>query len=82
MRRKGQTAIEYLLLIAIVVGIVLVSLPRYIPRIYNASNVYFDKASNALLGERPRCGDGVCSPPWEDNERCCADCDIAGIFCS
>ncbi|MBZ0167583.1 MAG: hypothetical protein K8I00_12325 [Candidatus Omnitrophica bacterium] len=76
--QKAQTAIEYLLLLATVVAIVLLALPSYIPRVSNAANVYFYGAANAMLDIGPRCGDGTCDsthvPPFETPERCCDDC--------
>lgn len=75
---KGQSAIEYMLLLATVVAIVLLALPSYIPRVSNAANVYFTGAANAMLDVGPSCGDGTCdsahTPPFETNERCCVDC--------
>ncbi len=75
---KGQTAIEYMLLLATVVAIVLLALPTYIPRVSNAANIYFVGAANAMLDVGPSCGDGFCDnthvPPFETNERCCDDC--------
>lgn len=71
-QNKGQTAIEYMLLLAVTVGIILVALPNYLPRVGNAANIYFNKATAAILGEAPTCGNGV--PDFgEDNERCCDD---------
>jgi len=71
--KVAQAAIEYVLLLAVVVAIVLLGLPAYIPRVNNAANVYFSSASNAILGPPPRCGDGLCTF-GENNERCCRDC--------
>ena len=72
--RTGQTAIEYMLLLATVVAIVLLALPTYIPRASNAANIYFYGAANAMLDVGPKCGDGSCHPTFENNERCCDDC--------
>lgn len=71
--KKAQTAIEYMLVLAVVVAIILLALPSYIPRVNNAANIYYTKAANSILGEPPRCGDGVCGF-FENNERCCDDC--------
>lgn len=73
INKVAQTAIEYVLLLAVVVAIVLIGLPAYIPRVNNAANVYYTRAANTILGEPPRCGDGVCGF-FENNERCCDDC--------
>lgn len=73
--KNAQTAVEYLLLLAIVVGIILVALPTQLPRVYQSANLYFNKAANALFGRASDCGDGVCDATiFEDNNRCCDDC--------
>ncbi len=73
--KKAQTAVEYMLLMAIVIGVVLIALPSQLPRVYNSANIYFDKSANAIFGRPPDCGDGVCDNTIaEDNESCCDDC--------
>ena len=71
---KGQTAIEYLLLLGVIVAIVLLAMPRLLPRTEGAANVYFNRAANAILGKPNPCGDGICDPNFENNEKCCVDC--------
>jgi len=74
-QKKGQTAVEYILLLAVVVAIVLIALPTQLPRVYNAANIFFDKAANSVFGDAPNCGDGFCNAAsFEDPERCCDDC--------
>ncbi len=73
--KQAQTAVEYMLLLAIVVGDILIALPGQIPRVNLAANTYFDRASNAIYGRGSDCGDGVCdTAAFEDNNRCCDDC--------
>ncbi|MCK5081819.1 MAG: class III signal peptide-containing protein [Candidatus Omnitrophica bacterium] len=73
--RRAQTAIEYLLLLMVVVVIVLVGFKLSLPRVREASNLYYNRAAPAILGEPPRCGDGVCRPPpFETCEKCPTDC--------
>jgi len=76
---KGQSAIEYLILLATVVAIVLVGFRNYMPRFREASNTYFNRAGSAIYGDASRCGDGCCgmscpSPAREDSISCPADC--------
>jgi len=70
--KTGQNAIEYLLLLALVVGIVLVFLRVEMPNMVNAANGYFTQASNAIVGDPARdcCEDFVCSPLEADAECC------------
>jgi Flp pilus assembly pilin Flp len=50
---KGQTAIEYMLLLAIVVAIVLIGFKKSLPRVQNAANLYFDRAAVGIMGDPP-----------------------------
>jgi len=50
-RREGQTAIEYMLLLGIVVSVVLVAFNSMLPRVQSASNMYFDKVAVSLMGD-------------------------------
>ena len=71
--QKGQNAIEYLLLLALVAGIVLVALQSEMPTVRNAANVYYNRASELIIGDAPVCGDGICGP-FELDSGCCIDC--------
>jgi len=73
LNNKAQTAIEYMLLLAITVTIVMVGFKVYLPTTTNAANIYYNRVSTGILGDRPKCGDGTCSL-YEDNEKCCVDC--------
>ncbi len=72
--KNAQTAVEYMLLLMVVMSVVLIGLKTYLPRIYGASNVYFDKATDAIMGNESRCGDGTCHSPFESSESCPQDC--------
>ena len=80
--RKAQTAIEYMLLLAVVVTIVLVGFRTWLPQTHDAANVYFDRVSVGILGKPPRCGDGSCGE-GENFNRCCEDCQhpVTGAHC-
>ena len=51
--RKGQTAIEYLLLLGIVVAVVLVGFRTFVPRTYSISEKYFNVVSCSIMGTPP-----------------------------
>jgi Flp pilus assembly pilin Flp len=53
---QAQTAIEYILLLAVVVAIVLVAFKADLPRIFNAANVYQNRVFEGVAGPSPRCG--------------------------
>lgn len=73
MDNRGQTAVEYMLLLAAVVAIVLVGFRTYLPSFQETSNYYFNQVGIGVLGEPPHCGDGSCSGP-ENRENCPPDC--------
>ncbi len=50
---QGQTALEYMLLTAIVAAIVLVGFQVYTPRSRTASESYYNNLANAIMGEAP-----------------------------
>ena len=75
LNTKAQTAIEYMLLLAAVVSIVLVGFKNYLPSIQLTSNYYFDQVGIGVLGDANSCGDGFCNGPvFETPEKCPADC--------
>ena len=74
--KKAQTAIEYMLLLAVVVSIVLIGFTTYLPEINEASNMYYNRVVPGILGEPPRCGDGICDSfeIRDGGSRCPVDC--------
>ncbi len=70
---RGQSAVEYLLLLGVVVAIVLVGFQKYVPKTYNAANTYFNAVSNNIMGAPNRCGNGSCDR-GESKINCCVDC--------
>ena len=76
--RKGQTAIEYMLLLGVVVALVLIAFRTSLPRMRVSANTYFNRAVIGILGKPNPCGDGYCCSPFEDFDRCPPDCDGAG----
>ncbi|GEM_PF-2053070 len=79
--KKGQTAVEYLLLLGIVVTVVLVGFSKYLPRAQQASNIYFQRVGEGVLGEPNSCGDGTCDKTFEDDTTCCVDCNFGKGYC-
>ena len=57
----AQTAIEYMLLFAVVVAIVLAGFQLYVPLSMMQANALFSNVTDGIMGEPPRCGDGFCS---------------------
>jgi len=74
---KAQTAIEYMLLLAVVVAIVLIGFRNWLPMTHAGANLYFNNVSQGILGMAPRCGNGVLDL-GETAERCCED--VGGCF--
>ena len=75
---QAQSTIEYMVLFATVVSLVLVGFHVYFPRVYDASNVYYNKVGAGILGKPSRCGDNVCEVGLEDEKNCCHDCTGPG----
>jgi len=73
--RKAQTAIEYMLLLAVVVAIVLIGFRNWLPMTHAAANLYFNNVSQGILGMAPRCGNGQLDF-GETPERCCEDAGV------
>lgn len=72
--KRGQTAVEYLLSLGVVVVIVLIGLNTYLPRTRQAANQYLQRVGEGVVGEPSSCGDGYCMDPVEDRTTCCVDC--------
>lgn len=73
--RKAQSAVEFMLLLAVVVSIVLIGFRTFLQRTHDASGVFFNNISTGVMGKPSACGDGVCDPYFEINQdRCCTDC--------
>lgn len=74
-RRKGQTAIEYMLLVGVVVALVLVALKTNLSQTQSSANAYFNRVADSMVGRPNPCGDGYCCLPFETAELCPPDCD-------
>jgi len=73
LNKKAQTAVEYMLLLAAVVSIVLIGFKSYLPSFQGTSNYYFNQVGIGILGMPNRCGDGSCAS-FESCEKCPVDC--------
>lgn len=71
---KGQSTIEYMLLLAVVVGVTLVAMQKYMPSAQAGARNYFNRVSVGLQGNVSYCGDGNCLMPFESSASCCIDC--------
>ena len=72
--QTAQTAVEYLLLLMVVVAIVLVAFRSSIPRARGAAGLFFNRATVGIIGKPNRCGDGLCDNRFEGANKCCVDC--------
>ena len=77
--KVAQVTIEYLLLLAAVVAIVIIAFGTHLNDSQVSSELYFNNVSVGIMGEPPRCGDGHCDGRFEDFLRCPVDCTGAGI---
>ncbi len=50
---NGQHALEYVLLLAMVVAIVLFGFKKYVPQTRDASELYYNRVAVGILGEPP-----------------------------
>ena len=75
-KNRGQTAIEYLLLLATVVAIVLIGFKKYMPVFYDAADIYYNRVGVGIYGEPNRCGDNTLSA-FEN----CATCPVDAGIC-
>jgi len=53
VKHAANTAVEYMLLLGIVVVVVLLGFGVFFPRINRATNVYFNEIANGLMGKPP-----------------------------
>ena len=70
--KKAQSAIEYMLLLTTVVAIVLIGFKTYIPGFEETANIYYNRVVPGILGNAPKCGDGVCE--GKERPSCTIDC--------
>ncbi|MCR4337844.1 MAG: hypothetical protein NUV91_08585 [Candidatus Omnitrophica bacterium] len=52
-QKKGQTVIEYLLILAVVAVVVLLGFVTYVPRSQKISGEFFNKAANFIMDKPP-----------------------------
>ena len=57
----GQTAIEYLLLLATTVAIVLLAFNVKLLNVHNATELFFNRSAAGIMGSQNPCGDGNCT---------------------
>ena len=50
-RKTSQTAVEYLLLLAVVVAVVLVGFRNFLPDSQRASERYYNEVTDGLMGD-------------------------------
>ena len=52
-RRKGQTAIEYMLLLTAVVSVVLIGFKYLFPKTTVSTELFYNRAATAIMGNPP-----------------------------
>lgn len=72
--RKAQTAVEYMLLLGVVVALVLIAFKVSLPTMRVSANTYFNRAVVGIMGNPNPCGDGICNPDFENYDKCPVDC--------
>ncbi|HBG61615.1 MAG TPA: hypothetical protein DDX37_07290, partial [Candidatus Omnitrophica bacterium] len=78
-RNYGQTATEYMLILAGVAAVTLIGFKTYLPRVTDLSGTYFNRTASGIVGKPNPCGDGFCNTPHETDENCCADCGSCSV---
>ncbi|MBU4334697.1 MAG: thrombospondin type-1 domain-containing protein, partial [Candidatus Omnitrophica bacterium] len=73
-RNYGQTATEYMLILAGVAAVTLIGFKTYLPKVTEVSETYFNRSAAGIAGKPNPCGDSFCNVPHETPENCCADC--------
>lgn len=53
LKTKGQAALEYFILFAIIAGITLLSLTTFLPAVKNSAETVFQKGADAIINEAP-----------------------------
>lgn len=85
LSNQGQSGIEYLLILAVVVALVMISFKTMLPKVFTSSNVYFNEAAKGVMGPGPRCGNGQCETLYNESiDTCCVDCGgcCSGMPCT
>lgn len=54
--RRAQSAVEYLLLLGLAVVIALVGFKEFLPKAGRYSEIYYNRAANAIYDDPPICG--------------------------
>ena len=77
--RKGQTAIEYMILLGVVVALVLIAFKTQLPRMEESANIYFNRAMLGIIGGSEPLRGRVVLLAFRRFPRCPPDCDGSGI---
>src|SRR3989338_837820 len=79
-QHNAQTVVEYMMLLASVVAIVLIGMKQYYPVVFNSSDIYYNRVVLGVLGEGPSCGDTQCmNIAGENCETCAPDCGACPV---
>ncbi|MBF0385996.1 MAG: class III signal peptide-containing protein, partial [Candidatus Omnitrophica bacterium] len=55
IKRKAQAAVEYLLLLAVVVSVVMIGMKRYFPRAHTYTETYYNYSAMGVMGQLNPC---------------------------
>ena len=72
---RAQTAVEYLLLLAVVVAVTVIAFYRLGPRTQYAANLYFQRAAAGIVDTRaPQAGPEPINGGWSEFSSCPTEC--------
>ena len=87
--QKAQAAIEYIILLGVIVSIVLISFARVMPRVNKSAEHFFNETTNIIIDKNPVtvCTPGgwtawTACPPCGGGSRTRACTDTCGVGCS
>ena len=72
--QTAQTAVEYMLLLAVIVAIVITAVPWFFPVTQNAADIYFNRVGIGIAGESPMCNINA----YQDGCPCAYDGSLPG----
>ncbi len=71
LKISGQTALEYMILFAIVAVVVFAGFKTLLPQVQNSSEGYYNSVANVIMGENPNPINGGWCPPSPSGQRAC-----------
>ncbi len=78
-RSRGQTALEYLLLLAVVAAVVFAGFKTFVPQTRQATEGYYNQVSRVLQGETPQPVNGGWCPAYCPDPKACGPAAISKV---